>query len=179
MLRQLARLAPVVLAFAALTAPSAEAGCSATRYQATGTRTPPGFEFTGFVDFGVECDSFRAEFNFDLMPAVGIPDIRFVGSYDELNLLFVSFWSMDGSGPPAGGTSASGSGIRLFFGLLNFGTIVNNGDSYAFSAGFDSILTLDGAGQAEQQEPARRNVRSSLAFQRLIADRSRTLSPVL
>lgn len=49
------------------------------------------------------------------------------GIYAEASLLFISFWSFQGV-VRGGPTQAEGSGIRLFFNLLAFGSIeFNNG----------------------------------------------------
>lgn len=171
MLRTITRLLPLGLALSVLLSPSADAGCPRNRYDVAGTRTP-GIETQGNVRFGIGCSDFVAEFDFDLLPALGVPDVRFFGSYEELNLFLISFWTMDGTGP-AGTTPASGTGIRLLFGLLTFGTIENAGNTYSFAGSLNLTPNVDRARAQPWSIP--HDLRTSREFQRLVADRSRGL----
>lgn len=63
----------------------------------------------------------------------GGPPSLFDGTYSELNLFLISFWSFEGTSDQA---SASGRGIRLFFGLLVFGSFNSNSFTVEFSGVF-------------------------------------------
>lgn len=81
--------------------------------------------------------------------SVGGPPYHFAGTYTELDLLFISFWSFEGTGD--GTELASGSGIRLLFGLWFFGELSSLGFDYELSGVFagQSVALTEGERREE------------------------------
>lgn len=103
------------LAAIALLAGSAEADGLAYRYQVSGTHINTGTAIDGPLHF-LDDGSFIGVLN----PTAPVGAHLFTGSYTELNLLFISFWSYTGT---PGGPLKTGSGIKLFFGLFLVGNL--------------------------------------------------------
>lgn len=84
----------------------------------------------------------------------------FAGEYQEINLFFVSFWSFDGVLDI--GANATGSGIRLFFNLLVFGSISYEKDVYSFSG----VIDPDPESETREVRALSHEVRSEKAIDR-------------
>jgi hypothetical protein len=132
---------PLVLGLflVALTAGAARAGSTEyTQYDSTGIG--PLGPIHGDVRFGTDSSAFQA-----IYPARGALGVTYAcaGSYTELDLFVISFWSFQGGDNQGGGGGASGSGIRVLFGLLVFGSLQDsNGGAYAISGLFDAIVDI-------------------------------------
>jgi len=108
------------------------------QYEVTGDRDGEEAEISGVVRFAVNSSSFRAGFNPNPVAAGATYD--FTGSYAEIDLFFISLWSFEG-GDNQIGKGASGSGIRLFFGLFVFGSLeASDGAIFSLSGVFDTIV---------------------------------------
>lgn len=118
---------------AALTA-GAQAGIPGFRYEVQGS--VDGSSFDGSVIFGTNGNMMRAGFQ------EGITSRLLTGFYSEVDLLLISFWNFDGSLSGGVNEDATGSGIRLFFGLLTFGSYTGDstGDVYSFSGTFAEVF---------------------------------------
>lgn len=138
--RLLAHPLTLGLALVTLGAGTARAGdLNYASYDASGVRDSRGQSITGFVRFQTDGNQFRAGFN----PEMGTT-YRFAGEYEEIDLFVISFWTFEGSDNQLRGgptPEATGSGIRLFFGLLTFGSLEDeNGVVYSFSGLFDEVV---------------------------------------
>ena len=136
------RAAFACLLLGTVLAATSHAGGPNLRYSISGTRSGDSESFQGQLRFGTENPFFLALLAVDgSMPAARGGGTQFSGSYEELNLLFVSFWSYEGNFSSIGFNS-SGSGIRLFFGLLVFGTLEEalEGRTYSFSGVFEEFF---------------------------------------
>ena len=138
------RLMPIVGACLALlltTGTAFAGGGPRATYVVNGTAQGKGtFSFEGSVNFGLgENDQFNSYFQNNLM--FGCSQ-SYGGTKDELDLGFISFWTFE---EQFIGQSATGSGIRLLFGLLIFGAINDdNGTTYSFAG------VVQGRGAADQ-----------------------------
>jgi hypothetical protein len=93
----------------------------------------------GVVGFDIT----NSEMGFVFDPPRGIRGAKYnaMGDYDEVDLFVISFWSFQGD--DSLGDNARGSGIRLLFGLLLFGSLQDSNDGlHIFSGPFDSTLSF-------------------------------------
>jgi len=113
-------------------------GSSFNEYDVTGTVKygSRGVEVRGELRFEIDGSAMEVEF---LPTALRGAEIS--GLYEEIDLFFFSLWSFEGAGSSDGGNEVSGLGIRLFFGLLVFGTFVDEveGDTFSFSGIIDGV----------------------------------------
>lgn len=124
-------------------------------YDVTGDRRQGDFA-DGDVEGTVRFEAGGTEFSASLLNAPGAfggAPGAFIGSYTELNLLLISFWSYEGTALGVG-SSASGSGIRLFFGLLVFGTVLADGYTIEFSGGFSGQVSSEADPLTFESHPA-------------------------
>jgi hypothetical protein len=104
------------------------------------------YDVTGFGPYGARHGIVGFDVTHSVFSALfdrGTPTMDYSagGGYDELDLFVISFWSFQGTDDL--GDDAHGSGIRLLFGLLVFGSLEDsNGQPYLFSGLLDSILQL-------------------------------------
>jgi hypothetical protein len=124
-----------LLALAGLLAGSAN-GMSFDGYDVTGLRHLGVFA-DGAVEGSVGFDPVGSDFEASFADArgLGVSPSGFSGTYTELNLLFISLWSFQGTSVGLA-DPADGTGIRLFFGLLVFGSLHSNGYTIDFSGVF-------------------------------------------
>lgn len=132
---------------------AARAGGSATTYNVSGSVQGKGTApISGGVSLGTNNALFLACFHVDVPgfgdAAPGVCDQSFNGTKQELDLLFISFWSVEDNF-----TDATGSGIRLLFGLFVIGTMDNGPTRWSFSGVIDSEAADRGAASAGGHGP--------------------------
>jgi len=111
----------------------------------SGTRSDSGALFTGQVNFGSE-GGLSAGFE---TPKVS--EVELLGLHTEFNLFVISFWSFEGMVDSVRGKGVSGSGIRLFFGLLVLGSFeLPDSTVFSFFGVVDSEPTAEGSGRSEE-----------------------------
>lgn len=129
-----------------------------------GDGTVNGQAVTGCAGFEQGGSGFFVEFD----PSANSPLGSFFaasGSYEEVNLFFVSFWTASFSD-----TNDSASGIRLFFGLLAFGTVIDQGKGGTRVLSFTTVV-----GNCEMDGDPLRGVEGDWSSTRLDADKRRRL----